>query len=98
MTTDELKRIKEITQQADVLASEITKLTEAVKVGGKTKAIKFGFDPWIIEYENGDTARLERACSAGLLKEVAEDFRSAFVGIVQKTVDQKQREYDALQV
>lgn len=99
MDAAELKRIKDVVSRADQLSGEIVKLREAVKVGRETKAVKFVFEPFAIAVEEaGDVDRLRDACSAHLLKDMAGEFRAAFVAIVERRLDEREKELEAVSV
>ena len=98
MTAEELKRIKDIAARSETLTSEISQLTKEVEASKKVKAIKFTFTPWRIEFEDSDNEKLQNVYSMRLLEDHAEEFRTAFIAIVQKVIDQKQAEFSELKV
>ena len=99
MDAAELKRVKEVISKADTLSNEIEKLREAVKVGRTTKAVKFVFEPFAIAVEEaGDVERLRNACTAHLLKDLASDFRAAFVEIVERRLADREKELESVSV
>lgn len=99
MDQGELKRVKEVIARADQLTNEIEKLREAVKVCRQTKAVRFIFEPFAIAVEEAvDVERLRNACSAHLLKDLAADFREAFVVIVEKRLSEREKQLEAVSV
>lgn len=98
MDEAELKRVKEVVAKAEMLAHEVEKLTEAIKVGRETKAVQFTFSLWGITYHDGDENRLRVFCGSHLLSDLSLEFREAFLSIIEQRLVERQKQLDELGV
>ena len=99
MDAAELKRVMELVAKANDVTRQVEQLREVVRVGRETKAVKFVFEPFSIEYAiAGDVDRLRVSCSAHLLKELSHEFREAFIAIVERRLTEREKELEAISV
>lgn len=101
MDSSELKRVRDIVARADDIGHQIARLKEVIENGQTAAAISFDFDEWSIGYRSGtDTSnsQMRTVCSASLLADLAEEFRSAFIEIVAKRLGERESELEHLAV
>lgn len=98
MDAAELKRIKDVIERAEVVTREIDALTQAVDVGCDVCAVEFCFDEFRIRYQKKANENFHNACMSKLLADLNHEFRSAFLAIIVRRLNERKAELDALKV
>jgi len=99
MNAQELQRIKTLVAESDSLVRQIANLKEGMKFGQDAAAVTIRFQPFSIHVAYGDNP--DKLCNVCWAKEIADlsgEFRSAFLAIVQKRLDELEGKYDSLSV